>query len=107
MAVDDDTPDPTRILKLARQAMTSSEFRKKFHMADFWGPKEFYDPQLKFFADGVKYHQRLIRGGNQVGKSFAAAFEAACHMTGQTRNGGSVENSTSPPAAGSSAPRLS
>jgi phage terminase large subunit-like protein len=79
----DDTPDPAQILKLARQAMTSSEFRKKFHMADFWGPKEFYEPQLKFFADGVKYHQRLIRGGNQVGKSFAAAFEASCHMTGQ------------------------
>lgn len=79
----DDAPDPQSILKLARQAMTSSEYRKKFHLADFWSPKEFYDPQMQFFAEGTKRHQRLIRGGNQVGKSFACAFEAALHMTGQ------------------------
>ena len=45
---DDDAPDPLRILKLARQALTSSEFRKKFSLIDFWGPNEFYPPQLKF-----------------------------------------------------------
>jgi phage terminase large subunit-like protein len=83
MANDDATPDPARILKLARQALTSADFRRKFHQADFWGPNEFYEPQLKFFADGARYHQRLIRGGNQVGKSFACAFEASLHMTGQ------------------------
>ena len=70
----DDAPDPARILKLARQALTSAEYRKKFHLADFWGPKEFYEPQLKFFAAGATHHQRLLRGGNQVGKSFACAF---------------------------------
>jgi phage terminase large subunit-like protein len=79
----DETPDPARIMKLARQALSSSDFRKKFHLADYWGPAQFYEPQLKFFADGAKYHQRLIRGGNQVGKSFSAAFEASLHMTGQ------------------------
>jgi hypothetical protein len=44
---------------------------------------EFYEPQLKFFAEGRTHHQRLLRGGNQVGKSFSAAFEASLHMTGQ------------------------
>jgi phage terminase large subunit-like protein len=78
-----DAPDPAKLLRLARQALTSSEFRKKFHLADFWGPAEFYDPQMRFFADGAKFHQRLIRGGNQVGKSFSCAFEASLHMTGQ------------------------
>ena len=80
---DTDAPDPAKISKLARQALTSSEYRKKFQMADFWGPAQFYEPQLRFFAAGTKHHQRLIRGGNQVGKSFACAFEAALHMTGQ------------------------
>jgi phage terminase large subunit-like protein len=80
---DGDAPDPVRILKLARQACTSSEFRKKFNLLDFWGSNEFYPPQVKFFADGARYHQRLVRGGNQVGKSFACAFEVALHLTGQ------------------------
>ena len=82
MIDDNSPPDPAKLLKLARQAMTSSEYRKKFNMADFWGPKEFYEPQLRFFTAGAKQHQRLIRGGNQVGKSFACAYEAALHMTG-------------------------
>jgi Terminase large subunit, T4likevirus-type, N-terminal len=68
---------------LARQALSSSEFRKKFHWADFAGLGYWYEPQLRFFEAGTKHHQRLIRGGNQTGKSIAAAYEAALHMTGQ------------------------
>jgi phage terminase large subunit-like protein len=79
----DDAPDPAKLLKLARQSLTSAELRKKFHMADFFGPEQFYEPQLKHFAAGTTHHQRLLRGGNQVGKSFACAFEASLHMTGQ------------------------
>ena len=44
MANDDDAPDPARILKLARQALTSAERRKKFRSIDFFEP---YPPQLK------------------------------------------------------------
>ena len=73
----DEAPDPQHLLKLARQALTSSEYRKKFHFADFWGQDQFYKPQLKFFAEGATHGQRLIRGGNQTGKTLAAAFEAA------------------------------
>jgi hypothetical protein len=78
----DDAPDPAALLRLARQALTSAEFRKKFNLADYWGANEFYLPQLRFFEAGATYHQRLIRGGNQVGKSFAAAFEASLHISG-------------------------
>ncbi len=42
------------------------------------------DPQLEFFAAGNSgVHQRLIYGGNQTGKSEAAAFEVAVHATGE------------------------
>ena len=70
MSGDENAPDPQKIMRLARQAMSSSEYRKKFHLADFWGQGEWYEPQLRFFAAGAKHHQRLLRGGNQVGKSF-------------------------------------
>ena len=78
----EDAPDPQKLLKLARQALSSSEYRKKFHFADFWGVNEFYAPQLKFFAEGASRGQRLIRGGNQTGKSLSCAFEASLHMSG-------------------------
>jgi phage terminase large subunit-like protein len=76
----DDAPDPAKILKLARQALTSAEYRKKFRAIDFFEP---YPPQLKFFADGLKYHQRLIRGGNQTGKSRCCAAELGYHLSGE------------------------
>jgi phage terminase large subunit-like protein len=80
---DNEAPDPQKIMRLARQAMSSAEYRKKFHLADFWGQQRWYGPQLRFFATGAKHHQRLIRGGNQTGKSEAAAYEAGLHMSGQ------------------------
>ena len=79
----EEMPDPAKLLRLARQAYTSSEYRRKYHAADFWGLNEWYEPQLRFFTAGAKHHQRLIRGGNQTGKSFCCAFEAGLHMTGQ------------------------
>lgn len=49
--------------------------------------KYFTDPltylkHREFFAVGKKYRQRLFRAGNRVGKSTGAAFELACHLTG-------------------------
>jgi phage terminase large subunit-like protein len=78
----EDTPDPQRLLKLARQSLTSSEYRKKFHALDFYGPQQFYPSQMKCFEAGAKVHQRLLYGGNQVGKTFTAACEVSWHMTG-------------------------
>ena len=78
----DDAPDPAKLLRLARQSLTSAEYRKKFHVLDFWGPRQFYPSQMKFFEAGAKVHQRLLFGGNQVGKTWTAACEVAWHMTG-------------------------
>jgi len=58
----DDTPDPAKIMRLAKQALTSVGISEKFHLADFFGPGEFYDRSLSFFAEGRTHHQRLLRG---------------------------------------------
>ncbi len=80
----DDQPDPTKLLQLARKTMSSAERRRKDRQADFWGPTRWYPTQLSFLAAGSSgVHQRLVYGGNQVGKTWLCAFEAgACHLTG-------------------------
>jgi phage terminase large subunit-like protein len=80
----DDTPDPQRLIKLARQTLSSAERRKKFRRIDFLDTTFWYPTQLAFFAAGsTGVHQRLIYGGNQVGKSLCCAAEVAWHLTGQ------------------------
>jgi phage terminase large subunit-like protein len=41
-----------------------------------------YPKQIGFFEMGAVKRERLLMAGNQVGKSEAAAFELACHLTG-------------------------
>jgi phage terminase large subunit-like protein len=83
MLIDGIEFDVRKILTLARNALSSSEIRKKFHKLDFWGLAQWYDSQKKFFMSGATYSQRLIRGGNQSGKTLAASFETALHLTGR------------------------
>lgn len=41
-----------------------------------------YPKQIEFHSAGAKYKQRLLRAGNQNGKTFAGAAEMAYHLTG-------------------------
>jgi phage terminase large subunit-like protein len=76
-------PDPRHYAKLARRTMSSMEWRQKFRRIDFMGASWFYETQLKFFAAGSSgVHQRLLYGGNQVGKTIALAFEVVLQATG-------------------------
>jgi len=41
-----------------------------------------YPKQLAFFQAGNKFKQRLLAGGNRVGKTMAGGYEMTCHLTG-------------------------
>jgi phage terminase large subunit-like protein len=79
----DETPDPQKLLRLARQTMSSAERRKKYRRIDFMDASFWYQTQLAFFAAGGSgLHQRLIYGGNQTGKTLSCAAEVSWHATG-------------------------
>ena len=40
------------------------------------------DWQKEFFKLGVDVQQRYLMAANRTGKSYASAFEIACHATG-------------------------
>jgi phage terminase large subunit-like protein len=79
----DEIPDPQALIRLARQTLSSSERRKRYRKFDFMDSSFFYPTQKAFFAAGSSgVHQRMLYGGNQSGKTLAAAFEITCHLTG-------------------------
>jgi phage terminase large subunit-like protein len=79
----DDTPDPQKLIKLARQTLSSAERRRKFRRIDFLDMSFWYRTQLAFFAAGATgVHQRLIYGGNQTGKTLCCAAEVSWHLSG-------------------------
>ena len=41
-----------------------------------------YPKQIKFHADGLTYSERCLGAGNQLGKTYCGAMEAAFHATG-------------------------
>lgn len=41
-----------------------------------------YPKQQEFFERGSVWRERMLRAGNQEGKTIAAAYETACHLTG-------------------------
>jgi len=42
-----------------------------------------YPKQREFHAAGAIYRERMLMAGNQLGKTLAAAYETAMHLTGQ------------------------
>lgn len=54
--------------------------RRKFRRLDFFQP---YDKQRAFYDAGIRYRERLLMAGNQVGKTEAGAYETAVHLTGE------------------------
>jgi phage terminase large subunit-like protein len=51
----------------------------RFHRLALYEP---YPKQRAFHAAGAKYRERLLRAGNQLGKTYCGAAEMAFHLTG-------------------------
>lgn len=62
-----------------RRALEWVAQERKFNR---WAYFEAYPKQKDFFDLGASKRERLLMAANQVGKSQAGAFEAACHLTG-------------------------
>jgi len=54
--------------------------RRKFRAIDFYKP---FAKQAEFHALGATKRERLLRAGNQIGKTYAGAAETAYHLTGE------------------------
>jgi phage terminase large subunit-like protein len=72
--------DDAETAKLAAAAVAAKEGRRKYRQLDYFKP---YPKQRTFLDAGATYRERLLLAGNQTGKSVTAAFEMACHATGQ------------------------
>lgn len=73
------TNDLDKLRKTA-DALKALKNRQQFHHAEFFVP---YVKQQDFFHLGLTKRERMLRAGNQLGKTEAGAFEASVHLTGQ------------------------
>ena len=61
-------------------ALEALDAKKTYRKKDYFEP---YNKQQDFFDKGAFLRERLLMAGNQQGKTYAGAFETACHLTGE------------------------
>ncbi len=64
--------------------MEERERRTRENLLKRYAP---YTKQSEFHAAGIKYRERLLMAGNQLGKTVAGAAEGAMHLTGRYPEG--------------------
>jgi hypothetical protein len=64
---------------IAAEIEAASTNARRYRAKDFWTP---YPKQSAFFATG-RFRERGLFAGTQLGKTESAAFELACHLTGE------------------------
>lgn len=62
------------------KALEEIQSRQKYRHFEFFNP---YPKQQAFLELGKTKRERLLRAGNQLGKSEAGAYETALHLTGE------------------------
>lgn len=69
---------PSRLKEIVNALEEAARLRREDKLR-FFTP---YSKQKEFFDLGARYRQRVFLAGNKVGKTYAGAFEIACHLTG-------------------------
>ena len=84
----DDVYVSTDQADVSKHGQTVEEINRALLMAEAFKANgkfytfEPYDKQKEFYDLGAKCNERMLRAGNQEGKTYAAAYETTCHMTG-------------------------
>ena len=66
--------------RLAAEIEAASAENRRYRAKDYWTP---YPKQSQFFATGLQFRERGLFAGTQLGKTESAAYEMACHLTGE------------------------
>lgn len=69
-------PDPNDVRRHAKRMYTNAQYRKKYRRIDFYQPNE----KQKLFHQ-LTVPEKMLRAGNQMGKTHGAGFEFASHAT--------------------------
>lgn len=65
---------------LLKVLQAEREQRRRTNRIAFYAP---YPKQASFHVAGAKYRERLLRAGNQLGKTYSGAAELSYHLTGE------------------------
>lgn len=74
------SPEALEKLIQLRDQLKATDTHKRYNRILFFNP---YPKQAEFFDLGLANDERCFFAGNQLGKTEAGAFEAACHATGR------------------------
>ncbi len=66
--------------RLAAEIEAAGQEARRYRAKDWWRP---YGKQSQFFATGLRFRERGLFAGTQLGKTECAAYEVACHLTGE------------------------
>jgi phage terminase large subunit-like protein len=66
--------------RMAAEVEAAGIEARRYRAKDWWRP---YPKQAQFFATGLQFRERALFAGTQLGKSECAAYELACHLSGE------------------------
>ncbi len=61
------------------KSLREQQNRNRYNKLKYYAP---YNKQVEFHNAGLKYRERLLMAGNQLGKTFCASMEIGFHATG-------------------------